>query len=142
MTRAAFLAVLLMPCAALAQRTGGSFGARAWGSRPVAVSRPAAAPSRPAPRIVWAHRIYAPAPRPTPARDVVRTVVAVRRVYRSASRSPWWSAPAEPPHVVAVEVPHHEHYDGGGCAASPRARGSCAAALVLCVALAARRRRP
>lgn len=78
------LAALLVPCAALAQRTGGSFGARAWGSRPAVVSRPVAAPSRPATRVVWAPRVYATAPRPTAARDVARTVVAVRRVYRSA----------------------------------------------------------
>ncbi len=135
------LAALLVPCAALAQRTGGSFGARAWGSRPAVVSRPVAAPSRPATRVVWAPRVYATAPRPTAARDVARTVVAVRRVYRSAPRSTWWAAPADPPRIVAVETPHHEHYDTGGCAASPRARGSCVAALALCVALAARRRR-
>lgn len=139
------LVLVLMPLRALAQRTGGSFGASAWGSRPVAARPPPARPrpAPPPPRVVVVVR--PPPPRPVVASPRPLVPVRVRLApSRPLAPLPRRPVPASVPAEGWADDAHKAPAGDVACHARPGAPGSCSRALVLALALlvlAARRRK-
>lgn len=114
-----FLAAMLCAMPAFGQRTGGSFGVRAWGARP-SISRPII--SRPTIRV-------------TPRVVTYRTPVLINRapsprvVIVHHHTSPWAWVYDDKRHDVDAGMPTHT--TGDGCSSSPKRVGISAAWLVV-----------
>lgn len=112
--RAFVIAIVLVfiPSISFAQRTGGSFGVRAWGARPVSFSRPAAF-SRPVsvsrPSFV---RSWSP---PRPVVVVRHSTPSVFVVHHH--HTPSWVFDNAP----SVDAGMPPHTDTDGCSATPLA---------------------
>lgn len=135
------LALFLATPFALAQRTGGSFGASAWGSRPVATRPPPVRPrpAPPPPRVGVVVR--PPLPRPVVAspRPLMRVRLAPSRPLAPLPRRP---VPASAPAEGWADDAHKAPAGDVACHARPGALGSCSRALVLALALLVLAARP
>ena len=134
MTRASvFLASLLCTTLAFGQRTGGSFGVRAWGSRPsfsrpVTIARPSYV-SRPAMRPVVRVVSYHPAP------------IAPRVIVVHHHHAPSWSWFSDDSSRDSIDAGMPRHPSGDGCSATPHRASFAGAPLVLAACVALNRRK-